>query len=178
MTLFTSPNNLVLWQDVVKHASNRCDVNLQQELEIYLSILLARYTNKPEVAKKILAQAFLEALQKRAQQREISMQDVGDQCLLFAGLFPRSAEKKHVKISYFVEMGRTAYLSISKVTNDLYDTLALHFVVLMDVLQSIGPTPLLLPLEAYDQWHEVGSQRALKILQEYTRQTPHKNNNH
>lgn len=76
--------------------------------------------------------------------------------------------KKLVKISYFVDLGRSAYTSISYDTNNLFKLLAFQFVGLMDVLQSIRPHPDLLPLEAYEQWQEVGSQRALKILREYT----------
>ena len=100
------------------------------------------------------------------------MKEVGDHCLLFAGLFPRAAEKRLVKISYFVGLGQGAYSTISQCTDDLYGLLALQFVVLTDVLQSIRQGYDLLPLEAYEQWNDTGSQRALRILQEYTKSTP------
>lgn len=159
----------ILWQDLVKLAEDRCSVTLEHEVEAYLVTLLSRYTNKPEVAKQILATAFLKALNANKPQRELSLQDVGDQCLLFAGLFPRVTQKRLVKVSYFVDLGRSAYASISNKTNDIYDLLALQFVVLMDVLQSLREPPHhLMPIEAYELWQEVGSHRALKILQEYT----------
>lgn len=168
MGLLTGATPL-LWQDLVKHAEDRCSITLQQELEAYLVTLLSRYTNKPEVAKQILASAFLEALNLNDSQRQIYLQHVGDQCLLFAGLFPRIAQKRLVKVSYFVDLGRSAYASISNKANDIYDLLALQFVVLMDVLQSMREPPHhLMPIEAYEQWQEVGSNRALKILQEYS----------
>jgi hypothetical protein len=173
MSLVTSQTSLVLWQDVIKHAENRCSISLKEELETYLVSLLIRYTNKPEVAKQIFATAFLEALQLRERERNTSLQHVGDQCLLYAGLFPHAAEKRHVKIGYFVDLGRAAYANVSR--NDLYSSLALQFVVLMDVLQSIPQYSELLPLEAYEQWDDVGSHRALKILQSYTRVGPVKN---
>ena len=175
MGLVTSQTSLLLWQDVVKHAESRCDINLEDELEAYLVSLLMRYTNKPEVAKKVFATAFLDALQLRERERHTSLQHVGDQCLLYAGLFPQSAQKRRVKISYFVDLGRSAYANVSRTANDLYGLLALQFVALMDVLQSIPQYPELLPLEAYEQWDQVGSQRALKILQSYTDATPIKN---
>src|SRR5262249_52839092 len=103
-----------------------------------------------------------------------SLQNVGDQCLLFVGLFPHAAEKKHVKINYFVDLGRSAYANISHTVNDLYWSLAIQFVALMDVLQSIRHTPDLLPLEAFEQWSELDSQRALQILNEYTKGIPFK----
>lgn len=166
MNLLTNDNALILWQDTVKHAEEICAVSLQQELESYLVSLLVHYSRKPEVAKQVFAATFLEAMHAHDNH---SLQQMGDQCLLFAGLFPRAAEKKLVKISYFVDLGRSAYTSISTKTNDLFGSLAFQFVVLMDVLQSIRPQPNLLPLEAYEQWNEVGSQRALKILREYTK---------
>ncbi|HLB42139.1 MAG TPA: hypothetical protein VJN02_04685 [Gammaproteobacteria bacterium] len=172
MDLLISTTSLVLWQDVVKHAENRCSITLRHELETYLISLLIRYTNQPEATRQIAATAFLNALQLSECERQVSLQRVGDQCLLFTGLFPRIAEKRHVKINYFVDLGRSAYAAISHTGNDLYASLALQFVVLMDVLQSIRPHSDLLPLEAYEQWNELGSQRALKMLKEYTRATP------
>lgn len=168
MGLLIHKTSIALWQDVIKHAEEDCSITLEEEIEAYLVTLLARYTNKPEMAKQILAKAFLEALNLQESQRYLSLQHVGDQCLLFAGLFPQAANKKHVKISYFVDLGRSAYASLSHRANDIFNALALDFVVLMDVLQSIRQPSELLPLEAYDQWNEVGSQRALKILQSYS----------
>lgn len=170
--LLTSPTSLCLWHEVIKHAENRCAVSLKEDLEAYLVSLLMRYINKPEVVKQIFAKTFLEALEAALSQRQVSMQHVGDQCLLFAGLFPRAAEKKHVKINYFVNLGRSAYSVVSTVPDDLFSSLALKFVVLTDVLQSIRQYHDLLPLEAYDQWNELGSQRALKILREFSSGTP------
>lgn len=165
MNLLTNDNIIALWKDTVQHAKNQCAITLENELETYLVSLLVQYTSRPEVVKQLLATTFLEA-QKGHNQH--ALREVGDQCLLFAGLFPHAAERKLVKISYFVDLGRSAYASISCDTNDLFRLLAYQFVGLMDVLQSIRPHPDLLPLEAYDQWIEVGSQRALRILQEYT----------
>jgi hypothetical protein len=166
MNLLTNDNALILWRDTVKEAEDQCSILLKQELENYLVTLLAQYSRKPEIAKQVFATAFLEAQHAHD---NYSLQQMGDQCLLFAGLFPRAAEGKLVKVSYFVDLGRSAYTSISIKTNDLFSSLAFQFVMLMDILQSIRPQPNLLPLEAYEQWNELGSQRALRILQEYTR---------
>lgn len=174
MSLLTSDNSILLWQDLIKHAENRCSITLENELEAYLVTLLARYANKPEMAKQVFATAFLEALHQQENQRQLALLYVGDQCLLFAGLFPKSAAKRQVKLSYFVDLGRSAYSSVSTKTNDLYGSLAGKFVVLMDVLQSIGPHAHLMPLEAYEQWDTLGSQRAFRILKEYSDATPYR----
>ncbi len=172
MNLLTNTTTLALWHDVITQAQHRCDVSLDKELESYLILLLDRYTNKPELLKQIIATAFLDALQLKRQQREVSLQHVGDQCLLFTGLFPHMIEKRHVKMSYFVDLGRSAYASMFSGSNVIFNTLAVEFVLLMDVLQSVRQCSELLPLQAYEQWHELGSQRAYRILQSYTQATP------
>lgn len=161
-------NTLSLWHEVIRNAENRCSISLDEDLEAYLVSLMIRYTNQPEVVKQILATTFLDALQKHSRERDVSLQHVGDQCLIFAGLFPHSAAKKQVKVKYFVDLGRSAYSSISQTTNDLFGSLAFQFVALMDVLQSIHQKPQLLPLEAYEQWEMLGSKRAYQILHEYS----------
>jgi len=168
MELLTNTTSLALWQDVVRRAEGQCDVILDEHLESYLVMLLNRYTNRPEMINRVIATAFLEAIDLPNQQRLFSLQEVGDQCLLFAGLFPKIAEKRQVKLGYFVDMGRSAYSAISDTTNDLYGNLAIQFVILMDILQSIRTNPELMPMEAYEQWQELGSQRAYKILLGYT----------
>lgn len=170
LLIHATPN--ALWQSVIQSAIADCELKLSADLEAYLISLLMRYTNKPEVVQQIFATAFLEALQSETTLRNISLKDVGDQCLLFAGLFPQAAERRHVKLIYFVDLGRSAYTAISNEANDLFTTLALQFVPLMDILQSIRHHPQLLPLDAYEQWQELGSKRALKILQSYTNGLP------
>lgn len=172
MALLIGETSVLLWHEVIKSAEHRCSITLNDELEAYLISLLMRYSNKPEVAQQIFAKSYLEALQHHDKQRNISLQHVGDQCLLYAGLFPQQAEKRHVKITYFVDLGRAAYTAISRTANDLYFVLSLQFVALMDVLQSIPEQPVLKPLAAYEQWDQLGSQRAFQLLQAYTKGLP------
>jgi hypothetical protein len=172
MALVTKETTLALWHDVIQYAEGRCEITLSEELEIYLISLLARYMDRPDLAQQIFATTFLESMQKQEKQRSLSLQHIGDQCLLFAGLFPQSAARKQVKVSYFVEIGRSAYANISQSANDLYWSLALQFVAMMDVLQSIRSESDLLPLDAYAQWDELGSKRAWQILNQYTHGIP------
>ncbi len=176
MKVLTHSTPVALWQEVVHEAEIACDTALQHELEAYLVFLLARYINKPEIAKQTMGLELMQALQVNARAREAALQGVGDTCLLFSGLFPKLAEKRSVKISYFVTLGRGAYHAMSKTSNDLYSCLAQQFVSIMDILQSIRlqaqQIPDLLPFEAYDLWNESGSQRALKVLKQYSNATP------
>lgn len=172
MSLLIHATPIGLWHEVVKDAENKCEVQLHAELEAYLVTLLARYINQPKLVKEIFATAFLKAIKQQERERQLALQQIGDGCLLFTGLFPKIVERRRVKIRYFVDLGRTAYSGISQTTDDLYHLLSLQFVVLMDVLQSIPYDGCLLPLDAYEQWNELGSQRALKILKTYTHAFP------
>lgn len=175
MKLLVNSTPIALWHDVVHEAETSCDTMLNEDLESYLVFLLVRYTNKPEIVKTIIATEFLCAYQS-LNERQLALQNVGDRCLIFSGLFPRLAEKRLVKISYFIHVGQVSYSSISNSTNDIYDLLAKQFVSLTDVLQSIRDYTDkfrdLLPMQAYDLWNEAGSQRALKALKSYSQALP------
>ncbi len=93
MNLLTNQSSVLIWQDAVKHAEDRCAITLNEDLEMYLIALLIRYSSRPDMAQRVFATAFLEAMQLREKQRYLSLQHVGDQCLLYAGLFPSAAEK-------------------------------------------------------------------------------------
>jgi hypothetical protein len=174
MKVLTHSTPVALWQEVVHEAEAACETTLEHELEAYLVFLLSRYINKPEIAKQAMAMELMQSLQLSPKTRDLALQGVGDTCLLFSGLFPGMAEKRLVKISYFVSIGQGAYHAISKKSNDLYDLLAQQFVSIMDILQSIRiqNSPDLKPIEAYDLWNDAGSKRALKVLNQYSKATP------
>ncbi len=182
MKILVNSTPTALWYDIIHEAEQHCAVCLKEDIESYLVFLLMRYTNQPQLTHRIIATEFLQGARLSPQQRLVALQDVGDKCLLFTGLFPRLAEKRLVKISYFVNIGKTAYEAISYSTNDLYCLLGKQFVPLMDVLQAIRQyskkCPDLLPLQAYDLWNETGSQRALSVLKTYTQAMPLLLNSH
>lgn len=170
MKLLVNSTLTGLWHDIIHEAEAACTIFLKEEIEAYLVFLLARYVNKPQIVKQIIAKEFMEGLKHshHHHQRALAMQEVGDKCLIFSGLFPQIAEKRLVKISYFVNIGQASYESISHKSTDLYGMLARQFVPLMDVLQSIRrytkDMPDLQPLQAYELWDEVGSTRAFQVL--------------
>jgi hypothetical protein len=67
--------------------------------------------------------------------RNNALRDVGDQCLLVAGVFPHQAERRMVRLSYFVALGQSAYEQLSRFlgrsTAQLYGELSSTFVSLM-----------------------------------------------
>lgn len=176
MTLLTNSTPVALWHDIIHEAEAACSMTLREELEAYLVFLMMRYTTKPEIANRIVATDILQGLKLSRNERESALQEVGDTCLIFSGFFPKLAEKRLIKLSYFVNIGQTAYDIISKKRSDIYHSLAHQFVGLMDVLQSIRlyshAHPDLLPIQAYELWNDTGSQRALSVLKQYTDCTP------
>lgn len=176
MTLLLHSTPVALWQDIIHDAERMCAAPLSEELESYLVFLLVRYTNKTHITDHIMATEILQGIKLSPGIKRLALQEVGDKCLIFTGLFPRIAEKRLVKISYFVNLGQAAYEGISKKHNDLYNLLSHQFVTLMDVLQSVRRYsehyPDLLPLQAYDLWNETGSQRALSVLKQYSPNVP------
>lgn len=176
MTIMTHPGDTAIWYEIVHDAEKSCSVTLQQEVESYMVFLLMRYLRRPELVSRVMATCFLEALQAPMAARNEYLRTVGDQCLLLAGLYPGVAQKRRVRIGYFVGLGKSAYVASSASADDLYAQLGGQFVPLMDVLQSVRRSdprfPDLLPIQAMELWSETGSQRALAILRQYTGAMP------
>ena len=171
-TLVLQPTDLAQWHALVSEAQLACDRNLEEPLESYLVFLLMRFADRPELARKIMALEFLRAQQANSQQIG-SLRDVGDQCLLFSGLFPQIAEKRMVRVSYFVNIGRSAYGQLSSLVDRqsecLFSNLAGGFVAIMDVLHAmrgLSGAPALQPLAAAELWVDTGSRSAWDTLTE------------
>ena len=174
--LLLHPTSTAQWQALVIEARRAAQAELNETLESYLVFLLMRFTSRPEIANCVLAVEYLQTLLDHGRPRQDKLRDVGDRCLLFSGLFPQRAEQRRVKISYFVNLGRSAYQelgdSLPQSMASLYQSLAVDFVGLMDVLQAMRQLgveqPSLSPFAAYDLWQDTGSTQALKTLQNHT----------
>lgn len=178
MAIILGPTSLAQWQSLVLEAEKNCSVHLDQDTESYLVFLLMRFTEKPHMANSVLGLEFLQTVHEGGHASEEKLRDVGDKCLLFSGLFPGRAERRRVKISYFVKLGQAAYQNLSDQSEHLaalYYALCEKFVALMEVLQSTREvstaSPGLNALQALSLWEDVKSPHALKTLQRYTRGT-------
>ncbi len=167
------------WHELVIDAEKHAGVRLDEELESYLVFTLMRYLRRPELAQRVLALDFLESFQQQARQRRESLRDVGDQCLLFSGLFPRRAERRRVRVSYYVDLGRSAYHNLADNLSELarlFGRMAEEFVSAMDVLQAIrtvgGQPGGLTALQAHDLWADTGSRSARAELARHTGAQP------
>jgi hypothetical protein len=164
--LVLQPTDLAQWHALVAEAQAACDLSLDEALESYLVFLLMRFAGRPDLARRVMALEFLEAQCHSVYQID-KLRDVGDQCLLFSGLFPQVAERRLVRVSYFVGIGRSAYdqlaVLLDRKGDELYGRLADAFVAVMDVLQAmrgLAGEPVLQPLAAAELWAETGSRHA------------------
>ena len=168
------------WFALVQEAQREASQNLDEELESYLVFLLMRFTREPGLAASVLALEFLRGLQQAGGLRQASLRDVGDKCLLFTGFFPRRAERRRVRLSYFVDLGRAAYREAAQHSppglGGMYQGLAGAFVARMEVLQGVRRVGgergraehLLDPLAAYELWERTGSRAAVEALRAVT----------
>lgn len=174
--ILLEPTATAHWQSLVLEAESACDCALSEDMESYLVFLLMRFVGKPEMANSVMAIDYLQSLMSQGRVREESLRDVGDRCLLFSGLFPKRANRRRVKISYFVDLGRSAYAQLSQCRDEadgfFFRKLSLGFVPLMDILQAIreigADTPVLSAMEATELWQDTGSQQARKTAQSYS----------
>lgn len=134
------PTDMCQWHALVNEAETFTQLVLDEELESYLVFLLMRFSSSTDWIETPVALDFLKSMQRKRVRAEF-LRDVGDKSLLFAGLFPEIAVRRHVGLDYYVEMGKAAYLTASEVeekeTGELYYHLSLNFVNLQSVLHSI-----------------------------------------
>ena len=97
------------WYDLVTEAQHVIDISLGEELESYLVFLLMRFIKHFEIVNTILALELLNSSRESARLSAEQLQKIGDTSLLLAGFYPNRASKKHVRISYFINIGKTAY---------------------------------------------------------------------
>ena len=169
-------NEAARWHALLTQAEAAAQNCLGRELESYVVFMLLRYVGRPGLVGTSLALEYLESFLHTGRIQHNNLHDVGDQCLLFTGLFPEYAERQNVPVSYFVNLGRTAYQQLAADGDPLYDNLSKRFVNLMDILQIMREFgdgyPRLDPLAAYNLWLDTGSAHAWHTLTEGLPATP------
>ncbi|MFV2058455.1 MAG: hypothetical protein ACC707_18480, partial [Thiohalomonadales bacterium] len=113
--------------------------------------LLMRFVNNPGISDKVLALDYINSLHSRGTLQHDQMRDVGDTCLLYAGLFPGRAARKRVPSNYFTHLGRGAYQVLSDnpehMQQHVYQRLSAAFTPIARILQSIDKLKSRKPVE-------------------------------
>lgn len=135
-----------LWQRLVREATDRAQVELAETQESYLVFTLAGHMRDALIAGRVLALELVDGLWLDADAREERLRDVGDRCLLVAGLFPALARRRNVSAGYYADLGCFAYDTLAARRRDamaaLYAELAEGFRALVRVLRSIRHEPV------------------------------------
>ena len=166
------PTELAQWQSLVQEAQQLRQFSLDEDLESYLVFMLMRFANSPEMAASVMGTEFLESMQCLGNLRHDKLRDVGDKCLLLSGLFPGRVKRKQVTLSYFVDLGQSAYSQVSSVSKKdlavLYGSLCEGFIKLMDILHAMrevdGNSASIATSDAAELWNTNGDKHALEIL--------------
>lgn len=134
-----------LWQALVHEAGERAGCVLDEDRESYLVFVLLRHQRDGQLLARTQALEWLHAEAQVGALREDMLRDVGDHCLLIAGLFPTLAERRRVTVDYFIELGRAAYLSIADAGRSAYAALfaqmAGSYVELVRTLRAVRAHP-------------------------------------
>lgn len=141
--ILIQPTQTAHWFALINEAESSCSVRLHEELESYLVFLLMRFSEKPEIAISIVATELMQSLQLVGHLQSDRLRNVGDTCLLFAGLFPGLAKKRGVKENYYIQMGKNAYYILGDLcpssSAGLFYALGQQFHSLQKILLSLRP---------------------------------------
>jgi len=134
----------------------------------YLVNLLVCYNFRGQAVESLLA-----SLQDTAvgleQLATDTLRELGDHCLLLAGLLPETVTRQGLMLTEMVYTGRQAYAVLAaRGADPVYAILLKEFVHLMDLLQTMreldGRSLQLDPLQLHALWVETGSRKARRLL--------------
>jgi len=141
MNIVVQASPVALWHSLICDAEAAATYHLDEELQSYVVFLLMRFADNPDISNKILALEYIKSLNCHGRRHHDRLRDVGDTCLLYAGLFPGRAKRKRVSSHYFTDLGRGAYQVLSDnpahVQHQVYQRLSETFVHITHILQAI-----------------------------------------
>lgn len=138
---FRNGTPVEVWQALVQEAYERTGRRLDESSESYLVFVLLRYQADNLLLSHVQGVDWLHALELAGRARTDALRDVGDRCLLVAGLFPGLAERRRVSVDYFIAIGRSAYQGVADATRqayaELYEQLAFGYRELVHTLDAM-----------------------------------------
>lgn len=140
-----------LWQALVHEAGERAGCALDESRESYLVFVLLRHQRDGQLLARTQALDWLNSQAQTGAVREESLREVGDRCLLIAGLFPAHAERRRVNVRYFMDIGRSAYRDIADTGRSAYASmfgqLAATYEELVCTLRAMRPDMIGVPVD-------------------------------
>jgi hypothetical protein len=134
-------NQTALWVDLVHEAEHDASAPLGEELESYLVFLLIAHMRDTQLHRNAVGIDYLMARSQCGRRHRDELRDVGDRCLLLAGLYPEQAQRRTVGLDYFMSMGSQAYHELAHALRatvaGLYEHLARAFARVVRVLMEV-----------------------------------------
>lgn len=132
-----------LWQALLAEGEARAGCALGEQVQGYLVFALLRHLRDQRLLGRVLALEWLDAHERGGAWRLDGLRDVGDRCLLIAGLFPNQAERRRVGADYFIDLGRSAYGSAAGAASagysPLFERLVEAYRAMVRVLLALDP---------------------------------------
>jgi hypothetical protein len=130
---------------------------------------------------KPLAMMMVDAAEATSvEQRNFSLQRIGDVALFIAGFFADSLAHRLVDLDYYIYMGGSAYGSLSdeirgtvrgRALADVYEELARKFQLVVEILNEVRDGAChesdINLLRQYEIWLKTGSRRAATLLRQH-----------
>jgi len=162
---------LYQWHQLIQEACQYAKVELDPEIQGYLLMTLVRYIEDDELAKDaIQIDLFNETLDADSNHHQ-ALKSRADHSLMLAGLFPAHIDRQFLRISQYIQLGQVSYQQLSRLLYDndklIYQKLADHFVMLVDVLHTIrafNGSPTIPLIQAMELWSDTGSKTAYQTL--------------
>lgn len=105
---------LLEWVKFVRRGEDLAGVPLGEELESFLVFTLMRLVKRVNLFSLVLATEYLETINNyEGRKREIYLSDLGDICLIQAGLFPERYKRFGIHPSYFRNIGSAAFSELA-----------------------------------------------------------------
>ncbi|MBS0350833.1 MAG: hypothetical protein JSR33_06570 [Proteobacteria bacterium] len=143
LRFFLQPTPMAHWQSLIAEAAEQAGYHCDDQIQHYLAITLDHFTTDHHLCSAVIALDFLLALSTIGQEGGGKVRQVGDECLLLAGLFPERAKRKQVPLEYFVRIGQQAYHLLTHAhfqwlyDQKLFNKLSEEFPNLINVLQTM-----------------------------------------
>ena len=124
--------------EVVRDTQSISGMDLPNHIEAYIVMLLSDFVDRENIPPELtFAEMFLN-LKSQQQAKQL-----GDTCLFVAGAFPRFKAKHGITRKYYQDIGSTSYEMASAMNEELFPTLAKHFVFLSEFIEIAVNSPKL-----------------------------------
>ena len=102
-----------MWTTLIREAQHKANLPLEPLVEFYLVSTLDDYVSRPDAFNQSIVLGYLEASEP-PDSSYLRMQELGDVCLLMAGLYNDNVRYRGLATGMYDEVGQSAYHHVSQ----------------------------------------------------------------